>query len=247
MATQLTWYGQASYKLETPNGNVAMIDPWIKNPLNPNGQADVEKLKKVDLILLTHGHTDHVGESVEIARETGAKLVSNLDLATAMVSVLGYPREQAGAETNGHIGGTISLLGGEMKVTVVPACHGSYVQKDEASAPVFAGPATGLVVEIANGPTVYHTGDTDLFGDMRFIGEYYKIDVMLCCIGDHFTMGPKRAAQAVELVNPRMVVPNHYDTFPVLTGTPEMFDKELKARGVKSQMRVMKIGETISI
>ncbi|HJT45592.1 MAG TPA: metal-dependent hydrolase [Chthoniobacterales bacterium] len=249
MATQtrLTFYGQASYKLETPRGNVALIDPWITNPKNPNGQKDVDDLKKVDLILLTHGHADHVGNSVEIAKRTGAKLVSNLDLATAMISVLGYPEKQAGSETNGHIGGTVSVFDGEAKVTVVPACHGSYVQKDDGSAPVFGGPATGLVIEIANGPTIYHTGDTDVFNDMRLIGEYHKIDWMLCCIGDHFTMGPKRAAHAVELVNPRTVVPNHYGTFPLLTGTPEAFEKELKARGVKSQMRVMEIGETISL
>lgn len=247
MATQLTWYGQAGFKVVTPERKVLLIDPWVTNPLNPNGKSELDNLKQVDFILLTHGHSDHVGDSVEIAKRTGAKLVANLDLATALTSVLGFPEKQAGSETCGHIGGIISLFGGDVKITIVPAWHGSFVQKDEHSAPVSAGPPTGLVVEIANGPTIYHTGDTDLFSDMQFIAEYYRIDLMLCCIGDHFTMGPKRAAHAVQLINPRMVVPIHYATFPVLTGTPEAFQRELKARNSAAELRVMKVGETISL
>ena len=247
MATQLTWYGQASFKIVTPQGKTLMIDPWLTNPKNPNGETDLENLKQVDFILLTHGHADHVGNAIEIAKKTGAKLVTNLDLSTALVAVMDYPEKQATGETNGHIGGTISLLNGDLKVTIVPAWHGSFVQKDENSPPVFAGPPTGLVIEIKNGPTIYHTGDTDLFSDMKLIADYHRIDLMLCCIGDHFTMGPKRAAHAVQLVNPKTVVPMHYATFPVLTGTPEDFERELKTREVKTDVRVMKIGETITV
>lgn len=246
-ATRLTWYGQSSFKIDTPRGNVVLIDPWLTNPKNPDGENELKKLNRVDLILLTHGHSDHIGNSIEIAKQTGARLVANVDLATAVVAVLGYPEKQATSETNGHVGGTIPLLDGEVKVTIVPAWHGSFIQKDENSAPVFAGPPTGLVIEIKGGPTIYHTGDTDLFSDMKFIGEYQPIDLMLCCIGDHFTMGPKRAAHAVELVSPRVVVPMHYATFPVLTGTPEDFQRELKSRNAKAELRVMQIGETISI
>jgi L-ascorbate metabolism protein UlaG (beta-lactamase superfamily) len=247
MGTQLTWYGQAGYKITTPNGKTFLIDPWLTNPVFSKGKEELAALEKVDLILLTHGHGDHVGESVEIAKKTGAKLVANVDLSAAVVSVLGYPANQAGADTTGHIGGRLTLLDGEMKVCFVPAMHGSTVRKDENSPPVAAGMPTGLVVSIRNGPTLYHTGDTGFFSDMARISDHNQIDIMLVCIGDHFTMGPAGAAEAVKLIGPKMTIPNHYGTFPVLTGTPEAFADELKKIGVKTELRVMKVGETIPI
>jgi L-ascorbate metabolism protein UlaG (beta-lactamase superfamily) len=245
--SQLTWYGQSAYKIVTPAGNVLLTDPWITNPANPNGEADLKKLDRVDLIFLTHGHSDHVGNMVEIAEKTGAKLVCDLDLATAAVAVLGYPEKQAQVDTTGLIGGDIRLLDGDVVATQTHAVHGSSISGGDGSAPAYAGEATGVVIAIKNGPTFYHTGDTDIFSDMALIGRYNKIDVMLVCIGDHFTMGPKRAADAVKLVEPRSVIPMHYATFPVLTGTPEAFEQELKKRSVTSELRVMKVGETISV
>jgi L-ascorbate metabolism protein UlaG (beta-lactamase superfamily) len=245
--TKLTWYGQSGYKLVTPGGKTFLIDPWLTNPVFPKGGDELAELKHVELILVTHGHGDHVGDSVEIAKKTGAKLVANVDLSAAVVSVLGYPADQAGADTTGHIGGQLHLLDGEVNVCFVPAMHGSTVRKDENSPPVGAGMATGLVVSIRNGPTIYHTGDTGFFSDMACLTDYNKIDIMLVCIGDHFTMGPVRAADAVKLVQPKMVIPNHYGTFPVLTGTPEEFAKELEKRAVKSELRIMNVGETITV
>jgi L-ascorbate metabolism protein UlaG (beta-lactamase superfamily) len=245
--TQLTWYGQSAFKIITPTGNVLVIDPWVTNPKNPNGKDDLANLKRVDLILLTHGHSDHVGDSVEIAKKTGAKLVAGLDLATAMTTVLGFPSKQAEMNTTPLFGGEVKLLDGEVTVTLVPAFHGSGLGKDDESTPVYAGQPSGMIIALHDGPTFYHTGDTDLFSDIALVSRYNRIDIMMVCIGDHFTMGPKRAADAVKLVNPRMVIPMHYATFPVLTGTPEAFDRELKQRGVKAEMRVMKIGETIPL
>jgi L-ascorbate metabolism protein UlaG (beta-lactamase superfamily) len=245
--TKLTWYGQSGFKIVTPSEKTFLIDPWLTNPVFEKGEKELAALANVDLILLTHGHGDHVGNTVEIGKKTGAKLVANFDLSAAVVSVLGYPSNQAEADTTGHIGGQLRLLDDEITVCFVPAWHGSTVRKDENFPPVGAGMPTGLVIGIQNGPTIYHTGDTGFFSDIARVTDYNKIDIMLVCIGDHFTMGPVRAADAVKLVAPNMVIPMHYATFPFLTGTPEAFREELKKRGVKSELHVMNVGETITV
>jgi L-ascorbate metabolism protein UlaG (beta-lactamase superfamily) len=247
MDTQLTWYGHSAFKIVTPGGRVLLVDPWLTNPVFEKAKDELAALKHVDLILVTHGHSDHVGDAVEIGKKTRAKLVATFDLADAMVKHLGYPAELAQADTVGHFGGELALLDDEVKVAFVRAHHGSGIAADERSALRHGGSPGGFVITIRGGPTIYHTGDTDLFSDMALVSRFQKIDIMLVCIGDHFTMGPGRAAEAVKLVGPRTVVPMHYGTFPVLTGTPEAFEQELKRRKVKARLRVMKIGETIPL
>jgi len=245
-ATQLTWYGQSAFKIVTPAGNVLLIDPWLTNPVYDRGKEEAAALNHVDLILVTHGHSDHVGNAVEIGKRTRVKLVATYDLSAAMTAILGYPSDLADTETTGHFGGQLTLLDGEVTVCFIPAWHGSGVSKDDNSPPFYAGNPSGLVIGVRGGPTIYHTGDTCFFSDIARVSDYNKIDIMLVCIGDHFTMGPIRAADAVKLVNPRTVIPMHYATFPALTGTPEAFDRELRKRDVKAELRVLKVGETTS-
>ncbi len=247
-STGITWYGHSAFKVTTPSGKVLLIDPWLANPANPKGKELLAGLDKVDQILLTHAHGDHIGNTVEIAKKTGAKLVATNDLMKAMVRYADFPAKQADFSGTGNFGGTVTLLGGEVKVTFVHAVHSSALEYEEKGdlpkSLAYAGNPGGFVIAISGGPTIYHTGDTDLFGDMKLIGDLSKVDVMLACIGDKFTMGPERAAAAVELVRPKMVVPMHFGTFAALTGTPEAFEKALKKRKLKTVLKRMQVNET---
>lgn len=246
-ATELTWFGHAAFKIQTPSGKIILIDPWIKNPANKNGDEDLAKLEKVDLILITHGHNDHIGNAVEIAKKTGATLVASFDLGKAIVQYRNFPEKQFGMPSSGNFGGEISLLDGDVKVAFVPAVHSSSVAAAEGKDVHDGGHPGGFLVSVKDGPTFYHTGDTDLFGDMALIPQFRPVDVMLASIGDKFTMGPSRAAKAVALVKPtKFVVPMHFGTFPALTGTPAAFASELTKAKIKTPMREMRIGETLS-
>jgi L-ascorbate metabolism protein UlaG (beta-lactamase superfamily) len=233
--TTLTWYGHAAFKITTPNGKVLMIDPWLTNPMDPLAKDKRDPLpnfKKVDYILITHGHFDHVGEAVALAKQTGARLVTNFELGTNMQKLLGYPKEQMGFDTLMNIGGEITIADGEVTVAMVPAIHSSGLQNPHAgeneSAIAYGGNPAGFVIKIKNGPTIYDTGDTAYFSDMKLIGEVYHPDVALVNIGGHFGMTPELAAQAAISVRAKIAIPQHYATFPVLTQDPKPFADLLK-------------------
>jgi L-ascorbate metabolism protein UlaG (beta-lactamase superfamily) len=245
-ATKVYFYGHVAFRIETPSGGVILIDPWLTAPTNPEKDS-VAKLGKVDYIFLTHDHRDHVGESVEIAKKTGAVLAAPYGLSFNMKSVLGYPEKQATTATAGNVGGTYDLANIGVKATVVNAIHGSELtlENQPAGQPsaIASGNPVGYVLEIKDGPTIYYTGDTDLYTDMKLIAEFHKVDLMMVCIGGHFTMDPARAAQAVEWVNPKQVVPMHFGTYGLLKGTPAQFKDALEKRKLGGRMIEMKPGE----
>jgi L-ascorbate metabolism protein UlaG (beta-lactamase superfamily) len=247
--TKVHWYGQAAFRIDTPSGGVILIDPWLTVSTNPDKNS-IAELDRVDYILVTHGHRDHVGDAVEIAKKTGAILVAPYGLQFNMKSMLGYPEKQATGATGGNVGGTIDLPKAGAKVTIVNAIHGSELTPPSIPAPAAGQPAAvtsgnpvGYVLQIKGGPTIYHTGDTDVYEDMKLIPSFFKVDLMLACIGGHFTMDPVRAALAVQWVKPRHVVPMHFGTYPILAGTPDQFRAALKKRKLDGRLIVMKPGE----
>jgi len=236
--TEITWYGHAAFTVRTPGGTVLLIDPWLSNPKAPAKNL-ADTIEKVDYILVTHGHFDHVGEAVAVGKRTGAKLITNFELAKALVDA-GYPKDNAGFDTVGNMGGQIQT--GDATVIMVPAIHSSGFGDDSGTK--VGGNPMGFVIKVKGGPTIYHTGDTDVTQDMRLIPERYgPVDVMLACIGGHFTMDPKGAALAASFVKAKAVVPMHFGTFPVLAGTPEELKAALKG---KARVDVLTPGKPVT-
>ncbi len=248
--TDITWLGQSGFRIITPAGRVLFIDPWFTNSAYLKGRELLDSHMRADLIFVTHGHGDHVGNSSELARKTGAKLVATQELGRAMIRHSNFPEKQFGQETAGNIGGEITLLDGEIKVAFVPALHSSSIEIEGGDQTVknftYAGHAAGFVISIKNGPVIYHTGDSDLFSDMALVKDFGKIDIMMVCTGDKFAMGPRRAAKAVALVDPGMVIPMHYVPVPAWTSTSDIFMQETKKIMRKDIVKVIQPGETLS-
>ena len=228
-AADIQWFGQSALKITSPGGKVILIDPFIsKNPKTPEDLKDLGKLGQVDLILITHGHGDHIGDSVAIANATGAKVALNADMGRTFAT-LGWLEMKQMIRFNKS--GPIQPLGDGITVTMVRAEHSSEVNhKDDSGKETMhpGGEPAGYIVKLEDGTTIYHAGDTGVFADMKFIGEYYNPTVAFLPIGGHFTMDPAHAAYAVKnLLKTKTVVPFHYGTFPPLKGTPEEFKAAL--------------------
>ncbi len=245
---EVLWLGHSTFRITSTTGKVIVIDPFLtKNPRTPTKYKDLKALGKIDLILVTHGHPDHIPDLPELAKISGATVVGNHELAMNLVS-LGF---LDGAKTIFmNKGGTVAPLGPGIKVHMVAADHSSSVDlvaiKPETTGVRFiaGGAPVGYVLEFENGFKIYDTGDTDVFGDMVFINKFFKPDLALVCIGGHFTMDPEHAAYALrELIQPKQVIPTHYGTYPVINRTPA----ELKAALGTSPIKVLDVkpGEAV--
>ena len=202
----LTWLGHASFRIDSPSGKRIYVDPWVSGPTCPAEEKDPER---IDIIAVTHGHGDHVGDVTELGKKHKPRLVAINELA-GWLDGQGYPDAAAGGMGKG---GTVDVDG--VKFTLTNAFHSSSTPDGS-----YAGEPAGVVIALENGFTLYHAGDTCVFGDMQLIGRIYQPDLAILPIGDHYTMGPKEASVAIELLGVKRCVPCHWGTFPFLTGTP---------------------------
>lgn len=233
MKLSLTWYGHSAFLMQAPGGKAVLIDPWLENPKAPAG---AKENINADLILISHGHSDHVGNVVEVAKRTGAKVLSIYEICLYL---------QGHGVTNAegmNKGGTMAVDG--INVTLVDALHSSDI--DVGNTVVPGGEAAGFVIEFENGFKAYHAGDTAVFGDMKLIANLYKPQLALLPIGGLYTMGPREAAYACVLMKPRYVVGMHYGTFPALAGTPAELKKYLPGP-LKKNVVELEPGRVISI
>ena len=228
-----TYLGHATVRCDLPGGEVILIDPWVGQ--NPACPEDAKSFDRLDAILITHGHPDHMADAVELARQHRPEVV------VACFEITAWLESQGVENTSGmNLGGTQEVLG--CQVTQVRADHSSAIQDGDRF--VDGGVASGYVVRVPGGYTFYHAGDTALYSDMQLWAKLYRPELAFLPIGDHFTMDPKQAAMACRYLGIRKVVPIHWGTFPLLTGTPEQFAKEIADRELSCDVVTLQPGES---
>ena len=229
---RFTWLGHAAFRIVTPSGRVIVVDPWIQS--NPACPDALKKFDRLDTMLITHGHFDHIADAVTLAKEFSPQVVGIYETCAWLES-------KGVKQTSGmNKGGTQKV--GEIEVTMVNALHSCGIQDGDKI--IYGGEACGYVIRLPGGLTVYHAGDTAVFGDMKIIGELYEPEVAMLPIGDFYTMGPREAALAIRLLGVKHVIPMHFGTFPVLTGNPEALKKA--AQDVAGlEIHALKPGESI--
>jgi L-ascorbate metabolism protein UlaG (beta-lactamase superfamily) len=221
--TVITWYGHSCVEVVTPGGKTILFDPWFGNPKSPRTPDTVDRC---DLMLLSHGHDDHLGDALQVASRTRPAWPAMHELS------LWLSRNYAGKDSviGMNKGGTVNAAG--VKVTMTHADHSAGAWNDSGETTLYLGEPVGFVVELEDGTRLYFAGDTNVFSDMRLIGDLYKPDLAMLPIGGHYTMGPREAALAIEYLGARDVLPLHYGTYPLLAGTPAELRASLAARGL---------------
>lgn len=234
MSASITWLGHAAVRLTLPDGRVILIDPWLTD--NPACPDALKKPPRCDMILVTHGHTDHVGDVPALIERFDPMVIGNFDLCGALEKQIGKGRYSAMAT-----GGTQTVDG--VRVSLTQALHSSGIDGPEG--PMYAGMPNGVVVGVDGPATVYHAGDTDVFSDMKLIAELFAPKVCILPIGDHFTMGAKGAAIAAEMLQPSAIIPIHYRTFPLLAQSADGFRDALSAP-LRERLCVAEVGQEIA-
>ncbi len=218
---KITWLGHSTFRIETPGGKTIIIDPWVMN--NPACPDEQKQIRKIDVMLCTHGHGDHIGDGVALAKQHDPTVVGVYELAMWM--------QKKGAKQIAPMNKGGSQTVSDIRVTMVHADHSCGIEDDGQI--LYGGEACGYVIEFENGVKIYHAGDTNVFGDMHIIHELYAPDLVMLPIGDLFTMGPKEAAYACKLLKPTTVIPMHFGTFPALTGTPADLTRSVSEMGIE--------------
>jgi L-ascorbate metabolism protein UlaG (beta-lactamase superfamily) len=229
---KLTWLGHSAFRFTTPSGNVIVVDPWVQS--NPATPEHLKKFDRLDTMIITHGHFDHIGDAVALAKNHQPQIIGIYETCAWLES-------KGVKNTNGmNKGGTQKA--GEVEVTMVHALHSCGIQDGDKI--VYGGEACGYIIRLPGGLKIYHAGDTAVFGDMKIIGELYEPDVAMLPIGDFYTMGPREAALAIRLLGVHHVIPMHFATFPTLTGTPDALREQTQdIHGL--EIHAMKPGDTL--
>jgi len=229
---KITYLGHAAFKVVSPQGLVILIDPFLKN--NPKTPESMKEIDRADLILVTHGHGDHLGDTIAIAQKTNATVVAMAELGTYLT------KKGLKNVVRMNKGGSYTFKG--LRIVMTHAIHSSSVTEGDQI--IYAGEPVGFIVRMENGFSIYHAGDTGVFSDMKIIGDLYQPNLAMLPIGSHFTMDPKEAAYAVKLLRPQYAIPMHFGTWPLLTGTADEFASLLKDQP-DVKLIVMKPGQTI--